>query len=182
MMETPYLEKHPVFRDERGTFCATSLDVNYGSPHAIRQFNVSVSSPRVFRGMHHQLAPFTQSKILTLIRGRIVDFVVSIRPDNFGETFIFEMNPGDRVYVPRDYLHGFYVYDNQEAIVQYMVDNKYDKDSEISIDWKSCPMVKTWVEADSAQWGYDMNSITLSPKDADAISLETLKKSVIKEI
>jgi dTDP-4-dehydrorhamnose 3,5-epimerase len=125
--------------------------------------------------MHHQVAPFTQGKILTLIKGRIVDFAVSILPENFGETSIFEMNPGDRVYIPRGYLHGFFVYDNQEAIVQYMVDNKYNKLSEISVDWKTCPVVKEWIESDAKQWGYNISDIELSSKDINGISLETLR-------
>jgi len=126
------LIKKNVFYDERGVFAPLSLE-----SFSWVQSNISVN-PNIFtlRGLHFQKPPFAQSKLIKVVSGSIIDFVADIDPNssNFLKINIFEMNAGDELFVPNNYAHGFLTL-KENTIVQYLVDNIYDPESEGVIPW-----------------------------------------------
>jgi len=120
--------KNKVFKDHRGYFT-----VNYNIaklPKKINfiQDNESYSIKNSFRGMHFQSYPYSQTKLIRLIHGKILDFVMDIRPKskNFGKlkTFKIDSNKKESILIPRGFAHGFLVQSNF-AIFHYKVDNHY---------------------------------------------------------
>lgn len=140
-METAHFIENRVFRDKRGTFSPldlTKLDKNW------LQSNISVN-PRKYtlRGLHFQKNEYAQAKLIKVISGKILDFVVDLRmvSDNYNQVFFFEMNEGDEVYVPRYFAHGFITLE-ENTIVQYLVDNDYSPENEGVKVWSDYPEIK----------------------------------------
>lgn len=157
------LSKNPVFTDDRGLFFPIPLTGEWV------QSNISISKKWTFRGLHHQKGEFSQTKKITVITGRILDFVVDLKMGNFGETQFFLLSPGETITVPRGCAHGFLALEDNTQI-QYLVDNAYSPTNEISFDWKSVPMVEEVILAEIG----DEKNILMSPKDMDS-------KPLIKE-
>ena len=141
-----------VFQDERGYFVETfrkdKLDEFLGYSVNFCQDNESKSTYGVLRGLHYQLEPYAQSKLVRVVKGEILDIAVDIRKDS--PTFrqyvgvILNEENKKQLFIPKGFAHGFVTLSN-EAIVMYKVDNyyapKYDRgilysDPELSIDWK----------------------------------------------
>lgn len=140
-METAHFIENRVFRDKRGTFSPldlTKLDKNW------LQSNISVN-PRKYtlRGLHFQKNEYAQAKLIKVISGKILDFVVDLRmvSENYNQVFFFEMNEGDEVYVPRYFAHGFITLE-ENTIVQYLVDNDYSPENEGVKVWSDYPEIK----------------------------------------
>jgi dTDP-4-dehydrorhamnose 3,5-epimerase len=142
--KTLELFKKEIFFDERGTFAPLSL-VTYcsltGQNGSWYQSNISIN-PNIFtlRGLHFQKYPYQQAKLVKVINGGIIDFVVDIDSESpsFLKIKMFEMNPGDELYVPKNYAHGFLTL-KENTVVQYLVDNSYDSKSEGVIPWTHFP-------------------------------------------
>ena len=129
-----------VFVDHRGTFAPlslTSLDKQWIQSNI--SFNPKVNT---FRGLHFQLGEFAQAKLVKVIHGMIIDFVVDIRPESpdYMNVYEFLVSPGEEVYVPRGFAHGFLTIEDN-TVVQYLVDNVYNPESEGSIYWMEVPEV-----------------------------------------
>ena len=112
------------------------------------QENESKSSFGVLRGLHYQDAPYSQAKLVRVIKGEIQDIAVDIRTDSptylqYVSVILNDKNK-KQLYIPRGFAHGFLVL-STEAIVSYKIDNffnfesyrgiKYD-DPQIGINWK----------------------------------------------
>ena len=134
-MEYPQVNSNPVFVDHRGTFAPlslNSLDKNW------LQSNVSFNPIiHTLRGLHFQVGEKAQCKLIKVITGSIVDFIVDIREDSpeYMRLYHYDMEPGDELLVPRGFAHGFMT-TSFNTIVQYLVDNDYSPESEGSIYWK----------------------------------------------
>lgn len=152
----PAISKTGVYGDDRGLFFP--LDI---SNKRWLQSNISISSKWTLRGLHHQKGEKAQAKFITVIRGAILDFLVDLRHGSFEETYFFKLDPGEQVYVPKGFAHGFLALEN-DTIIQYLVDNEYSPRDEISFDWKSNDTVKELV---LAEVGTEEN-LLLSAKDA----------------
>ena len=157
----PILKKVSIFNDCRGTFFPLQLDTDRWV-----QSNVSTSKKWTFRGLHHQLGETAQAKLITVISGSILDFLVDLRRTSFEEAYFFKLTPGDQLYIPRGFAHGFLALED-DTIIQYLVDNKYSPLTEISFDWKSNETVK---EIILAEVGEEKN-LHLSPKDAAGVKI-----------
>ena len=123
----PQLTKGKAFYDHRGVFVPLSLT----SHLTWFQSNISFNLKRLtLRGLHFQLPPFEQSKLIKLIDGGIIDFVVDIRKDspNYKELYIYDLEPGDELYVPKGFAHGF-ITTKDNTIVKYLVYNVYSQES-----------------------------------------------------
>jgi dTDP-4-dehydrorhamnose 3,5-epimerase len=138
------LFKENVFFDERGVFAPLSLISSSGDQASNSkwfQSNISVN-PKIFtlRGMHFQKYPYQQAKLIKVINGAIIDFVVDIDFDSpsFLKIKTFDMNSGDELYVPSNYAHGFLTL-KENTVVQYLVDNSYNPESEGVIPWTHFP-------------------------------------------
>jgi dTDP-4-dehydrorhamnose 3,5-epimerase len=161
-MDQPKLNRAPVFTDDRGTFFP--LDI---SDSRWIQSNVSISKKWTFRGLHHQLGESAQTKLINVVKGEILDFVVDLRKGHFEEVFFFRMSPGDQLYVPKGCAHGFLALQD-DTIIQYLVDNHYSPRTEISFDWKSVPTVKELILSEVG----NENNLYMSPKDSAGEKLE----------
>lgn len=120
-----------VFGDERGYFCETfneSLFLKEVANTSFVQDNQSFSSKGTFRGLHYQLAPFAQSKLVRVVRGSVVDFAVDIRRNSltFGKHVAVHLSEENhlQLWIPRGFAHGFLVI-SETALFQYKVDNYY---------------------------------------------------------
>ena len=133
-MEYPQVNSNPVFVDHRGTFAPLALN-SYDKEWL--QSNISFN-PKIYtlRGLHFQVGEKAQSKLIKVITGSIVDFIVDIREDSpeYMKLYHYDMNPGDELLVPRGFAHGFMT-TSFNTIVQYLVDNDYSPESEGSIYW-----------------------------------------------
>jgi dTDP-4-dehydrorhamnose 3,5-epimerase len=140
-----------VFKDERGVFLETYNRERHrqnGLEHDWVQDNLSSSRHGVVRGLHYQLGPHAQSKIVQAVWGRILDVVVDIRKGSptFGRHVAVELDSEERVQIliPRGFAHGFSVL-SESAVVMYKTDDYYHKASEsgiryddpgLGIDWR----------------------------------------------
>jgi dTDP-4-dehydrorhamnose 3,5-epimerase len=136
-LQLPTLKKNKVFYDERGIFVPLSLT----SHLTWIQSNISINlKPFTLRGLHFQQNPYKQSKMIKVINGSIIDFVTNIEPKS-GEYLkikMFTMNPGDELYVPQNYAHGFLTLE-ENTIIQYLVNNIYSPNAEGVIPWTKFP-------------------------------------------
>jgi dTDP-4-dehydrorhamnose 3,5-epimerase len=140
-----------VFKDKRGYFFESYNKKLYeanGIEDDFVQDNQSFSSFGVIRGLHYQLNPYAQSKLVRVLRGKIFDVAVDLRKDSktFGQWFGVELSEENfrQFYIPRGFAHGFSVL-SETAIVFYKCDNFYAPDYErgiiyndkkLNIDWR----------------------------------------------
>ena len=139
-MEKAHFIENRAFRDNRGVFCPldlSKLDKNW------IQSNISVN-PKKFtlRGLHFQKNEYAQAKLIKVISGRILDFVVDLRTvsEDYNKVFFFDMKEGDEIYVPRYFAHGFITI-QENTIVQYLVDNDYSPENEGVKVWTNYPEI-----------------------------------------
>lgn len=111
------------------------------------QDNESKSMKGVLRGLHYQLPPYAQTKLVRVIQGRVLDVAVDIRKDSptFGEHVGVELSAANKkqLFVPRGFAHGFVVLE-EDTIFSYKVDSYYSSecdrgmafdDPALNIDW-----------------------------------------------
>ena len=136
--------------DDRGFFLETfkeSVFISNGIDTKFVQDNFSHSIKGVLRGLHYQKNPKAQTKLVTVLRGKIFDVAIDIRKDSptFGKWVgeILSENNHKLLCVPEGFAHGFYVL-SEEADVLYKVSQEYSpehdrgiiwNDPEIDIDW-----------------------------------------------
>lgn len=152
-----------VFKDDRGYFFESFRDdlfkKNIGDINFV-QDNESHSSFGTLRGLHYQLPPFAQSKLVRVIKGKVLDVAVDIRKDSdtFGKHVAVELSEGNKrqLFIPRGFAHAFLVL-SHEAVFQYKVDNPYSREHERGISF-SDPAI-------NITWPINKDAITLSTKD-----------------
>lgn len=140
-----------VFNDTRGyffeSFSQREFDEKVRKINFV-QDNESMSSYGVMRGFHFQRPPFTQSKLVRCVKGRVLDVALDIRKGSptYGQHVAVELTENNhrQFFVPRGFAHGFAVL-SETAIFQYKCDNFYApqadggisiKDESLGIDWQ----------------------------------------------
>jgi len=140
-----------VHGDDRGyfveTFVSNKLEEFLGFKINFCQDNESRSNRGVLRGLHYQLAPYAQTKLVRVIQGRVLDVAVDIRKNSptFGKYIAVELSAENKkqMFVPRGFAHGFVVLEN-DTVFAYKVDNYYNPecdrgiafdDESLNIDW-----------------------------------------------
>ena len=136
------------------------------------QDNQSYSKePFTLRGLHFQLPPFAQAKIVRVLRGKIFDAVVDLRPTSptYGKWIgeILSSDNMNQLYVPTGFAHGFLTLE-PDVEVSYKVSNFYSKDHERSLNWADGTIAINWPLPAGAK-------PVLSERDATAPELATLK-------
>lgn len=140
-----------VFEDSRGYFFEAYNEQAFlqeGVQIRFVQDNQSLSSRGVIRGLHYQLPPYAQTKLVRVLQGRILDAAVDIRKGSptFGRHFLVELSAENRkqLFIPAGFAHGFSVL-SETAVVLYKCDQFYHKESEggiryddpfLNIDWQ----------------------------------------------
>jgi dTDP-4-dehydrorhamnose 3,5-epimerase len=141
-----------VFADSRGYFMESFNSETFrkeGISFVPVQDNESKSSKGVIRGMHYQLRPFDQAKLIRVIEGKILDVVIDIRKASktFGKWYAIELDSENKkqLFIPNGFAHGFSVL-SKTAVIQYKCDNFYRTAAErgisisdpvLGIDWKT---------------------------------------------
>ena len=140
-----------VFGDDRGYFAETfrqdKLDAFLGFNINFCQDNESKSSFGVLRGLHYQLAPHAQTKLVRVIQGSVLDVALDIRKGSptFGKHVAVELTAENKkqLLVPRGFAHGFVVL-SKEAIFAYKVDNYYAPDCDRGIAFNDAALAIDW--------------------------------------
>jgi dTDP-4-dehydrorhamnose 3,5-epimerase len=131
------------------------------------QDNESKSKFGVLRGLHYQLPPFSQSKLIRVISGKVLDIVVDIKKGSptFGKYVSVELSGENKrqLFIPRGFAHGFVVL-SDEATFAYKVDNYYSKECDRGIAYDD--------DTIGVDWQIDKNLLQLSQKDTKQPSLE----------
>ena len=139
-----------VFNDHRGYFFESynaRLFQQNGIEMDFVQDNQSFSQYGVIRGLHYQLNPYAQTKLVRVLQGRIFDVAVDIRKDSptFGQWFGVELSDENfkQLLIPRGFAHGFSVL-SETALVLYKCDNFYNKSSERGIIYNDASLAIDW--------------------------------------
>ena len=144
-----------IFKDARGYFFESynkkAFDEAIGHKVDFVQDNESMSSRGVMRGLHFQLPPYTQAKLVRCVRGRVLDVAVDLRKGSptYGRHVAVELSEENhrQFFVPRGFAHGFAVL-SDVAVFQYKCDNYYAPeadggisiaDDSLGIDWQLDP-------------------------------------------
>jgi len=153
-----------VHGDERGyfveTFRADKLEEFLGYKINFCQDNESKSSRGVLRGLHYQLAPAAQTKLVRVISGRVLDVAVDIRKGSptFGKHVAVELTSENKrqLLVPRGFAHGFVVLED-DTVFAYKVDNYYSPENDRGILFSD--------DALGVDWQVPHSELNLSAKD-----------------
>lgn len=157
------------YGDERGYFSPFFIQENLKELgfEKVVQANRSKSSKGVVRGLHYQLDPKCQAKIVEVINGKAIDVVVDLRYDSptYGEWTKVLLTPENnrQLFVPRGFAHGFVSLED-DTIFQYLIDNDYDPSMEGGILWNDKTINIGWDEIFNE---YNITNPNLSAKDID---------------
>ncbi|MDA3891768.1 MAG: dTDP-4-dehydrorhamnose 3,5-epimerase [Salinivirgaceae bacterium] len=152
-----------VFGDDRGYFYECYQKERYleaGIDANFIQDNEAFSTFGVVRGLHYQLGPFSQAKLVRVIKGKVLDVAVDLRKKSatFGQWVSAELSEDNKrqFFVPRGFAHGYSVL-SETAIFAYKCDNTYNPDSERGINLNDPKL--------NIDWGIAKEKQLVSPKD-----------------
>jgi dTDP-4-dehydrorhamnose 3,5-epimerase len=145
-----YIIQPKVYSDSRGYFFESFKLETFlmaGIPFNPLQDNESKSVKGVIRGLHYQLNPFAQAKLIRVVVGKIYDVAVDLRKSSktFGKWYGVDLDSENKTqfFIPKGFAHGFSVL-SDTAVIQYKCDNLYNpqfergislNDPELKIDW-----------------------------------------------
>ena len=158
------LVRPPRFGDERGYFAETYHADKWaaaGIGVTFVQDNQSLSAEvGTIRGLHYQLAPYAQGKLVRVLQGRVLDVAVDIRRSSptFGQHVSAELTAdgGEQIFVPPGFAHGFATLE-PDTVVAYKVSGVYSPESERGIRFDDPDL--------GIDWKVDTSKATLSKKD-----------------
>ena len=162
--------------DERGYFFESynrqRFEQEAGISIEFVQDNESKSRRGVLRGLHYQRQPYAQSKLVRVVKGRVLDVAVDIRRDSdtFGRHVAVELSEDNhrQLFIPKGFAHGYVVL-SDEAIFQYKCDEYYHPEAEGGIAWND-PKI-------GIDWGIAPNEVILSEKDKAHKNLSDIEAS-----
>lgn len=130
-----------IFKDNRGTFSKILSSVGSDSLQLVpAEIFYSTSSTGVLRGMHLQVGQYMQNKVVSCLKGEILDVIVNLNPksSDYKEPYAVLVNEASdfSILCPPGYAHGFLTL-SSESVVQYIVDRPYSKDHDTGIRWDS---------------------------------------------
>lgn len=156
-----FVIKPTIFTDSRGYFFESYNKKNFediiGTPNFV-QDNQSSSDKHVLRGLHYQKPPFSQAKLVRVVKGTVLDVAVDIRKDSktYGQNVQIELSAENNLqfWIPEGFAHGFLsLKDN--TILQYKCTNYYSANHDAAIRWNDSNL--------NIQWGIE--NPKLSEKD-----------------
>lgn len=164
-----------VYEDERGYFFEGFNSEKFkkitGVDFKVKQLNQSRSVKGVLRGLHFQLEPKAQAKLVTCPEGEILDVAVDLRKssETFGKHFLIRLSAENKkhLFIPRGFAHGFLVL-TEHAKIMYQVDELYSADHDTGIIYNDPDL--------NISWGVLEDDLILSAKD---LQLKTLSESDI---
>lgn len=172
--EDLYVFEPTVFADERGFFFESynkEIFKKQNLPYNFVQDNQSFSKYGVIRGLHYQLNPYAQAKLVRALHGKILDVAVDLRKtsNTYGNVFSIELTQDNKkqLLIPPGFAHGFSVL-SETAVVMYKCDAFYNKASEAGIIYNDVDL--------SIDWQISEELAIVSEKDK---ALPTFKKILI---
>jgi dTDP-4-dehydrorhamnose 3,5-epimerase len=169
-----------VFADERGWFYesfnepkfqAGLRELGLPTPRPFVQDNHSMSAAGVLRGLHYQIAPHAQGKLVRVVRGRVWDVAVDIRPESthFGRWVGVELSAANhrQLWIPEGFAHGFLSLEDGTEFL-YKTTDVYARDCERAIRWNDPDLAICWPLADGL-------TPALAAKDAAAPALASIR-------
>ena len=156
------------FEDQRGYFFE-SFNQNRFENLSKQKFvfvqdNESKSIKGTLRGFHYQLGPFTQSKLVRVIDGEVLDVVVDLRKTskNFGKHWSFKISSENKkqLFIPQGYAHAFLTL-SDTAIFSYKVDNYFSSEHDRTIIWNDKLL--------QIDWKFNESDLIISDKDKKGI-------------
>lgn len=170
-----------VHGDDRGYFVETFRQDLFEKELGYRvnfiQDNESKSTRGVLRGLHFQLAPFAQSKLVRVIEGKVLDVAVDIRigSPTYGQHVAVELSDKNKkqIFVPRGFAHGFVVL-SDSATFAYKVDNYYSAENDRGINYSDSQL--------GIDWQLSNKMLQLSPKDLNQPSFVEMEGSFSYDI
>ena len=174
LIEGLYLIEPDIFEDKRGSFYeswnAKLFNEIIGKEINFLQDNHSSSIKGVLRGLHYQLNPVPQAKLIRCIKGEIYDVAIDLRKDSitFGKWASVTLNQSNRkqFWIPEGFAHGFLTV-SKYAEVLYKATNYWNKDLERTINWDDPKILIEW-PLKSINFAYPL----LSEKDQNGISFD----------
>lgn len=165
--------KPDVYHDQRGyfmeSFNKSKFNQNFQNIEFV-QDNESKSDYGVLRGLHFQNPPLSQSKLVRVIEGSVLDVALDLRKNSptYGKYQKFEISADNKLqlFIPKGFAHGFVVL-SKSAIFSYKVDNTYSRDHENGIIWNDSFL--------NIDWEIPKKDIKISKKDKSLINFENLK-------
>jgi len=151
VFENVYIIEKKPFHDDRGmftrSFCAEEFK-QHNLPSNMVQTNLSITKKKhTLRGMHYQVAPYAEDKLVQCIKGSILDVILDIREGSttFGKYMSVELSEVNNrmLLVPKGFAHGFLTLEDN-CYVQYQVSNYYNPESERGIKWNDTYFNITW--------------------------------------
>lgn len=160
-----------IFEDGRGYFMESFnqkvFEEGIGQKVQFVQDNQSQSSFGVVRGLHYQTGKFAQAKLVRVLKGRVLDVAVDLRPGSptYGEHISCELTEMNKkqMYVPRGFAHGFSVL-SESAEFFYKCDNFYNKQAEAGVIYNDPSL--------NIDWGLDPLEVIVSIKDKELPNLQ----------
>ncbi len=153
-----------VFEDKRGYFFESYNEQSFASSGVeivFIQDNQASSAFGVIRGLHYQLNPHAQSKLIRVLSGKIIDAVVDIRKNSpaYGKAYTIQLSAENKkqLLIPKGFAHGYSVI-SETAEVFYKCDEFYNKESEGGIAWNDASL--------NIDWQIPAGSEIISEKDA----------------
>ena len=171
-----FLIEPKVHGDQRGYFLETYRQDRFfdetGKNIQFIQDNESKSQRGVLRGLHYQLPPFAQNKLVRVVDGEVLDVAVDVRVGSpyFGQ-HVFAFLSGEnkhQLFIPSGFAHGFIVL-SETAVFSYKVDKLYAPEYEHAIKWNDKNIGIDW----------PVKEPMLSEKDSKAPSLESISKEML---
>ena len=167
-----YVLKPTVFEDNRGFFMETYNKndfIEIGITNEFVQDNQSYSSQKgIIRGLHCQLNPHCQTKLIRCTKGKIIDVIVDIREGSptYKKHFKIELSEENKkqLFIPKGFLHGFLTL-TDEVEVQYKVDDYYSKECDRSVKFNDPELGVEWDEENPILSDKDKNAPLF--KDSD---------------
>ncbi len=172
-LEDVILVKPKVFGDNRGFFMESYKKSEFfanGIKVEFNQDNHSSSGAKVLRGLHYQIPPYSQAKLVRCSKGRIYDVAVDIRLNskNFGKYVKVELSQENKhmLFIPEGFAHGFVVLSDSAELL-YKASGEYNPNADRGI---------LWCDKDiNIDWGIDFEPI-LSKKDENQPKLSEINK------
>ena len=158
------LIEHSLFSDKRGQFKEVfrkePLENKLGYKIQFCQENCVMSSRMVLRGLHFQDEPCSQSKLISVVQGKILDIAVDIRKNSkcYGKYFSYVLSADSNksIFIPKGFAHGYLTL-SDNTIINYKVDNYYNPELEKGISFNDKHL--------NINWGFNENIILISEKD-----------------
>ena len=172
VIEGPLIIKTKIFEDSRGFFYESwnnkdfnetiNLDISFVQDNHAKSFK------NVMRGLHYQLPPHSQSKLIRCVSGEIFDVIVDIRKKSptfkkWGSVILSDSN-NQQLWIPEGFAHGYFTLSNSAQII-YKTNSFWSPKFERSINWKDPSLSINWPKGDQ---------VIISEKDSNAPQLEEI--------